>query len=282
MPENAPIASLLPEIQQGIFTWAGPGAPVVESHIRPNSRMSAAARFAIYSRDYFGRMRDVLRQDYGLVAALLGPEFWREVADTFILSHPSRHPNVNLYGGEFAEFLRRTGPEIPLDAGQTIPWEPLADVAELERAVAQAPLLENHDPLLPGAVSALPESLWPQARLTVGPGVRVLELAWPVNAMLDAFRDQQVSNLPPSPEPQFVQVWNRGGTTWRRQLAPVRAALLSRLAAGARLGECLETASLSLVEQGESPETAASEVQVWFAEWMTDGVFASIGVDTAE
>lgn len=281
MPEDAPIHSLFPRIQQGIFAWAGSGSPVVAMHIRPNSRMSAGARFAVYSRDYYGRMRDVLRQDHAVVAAVLGEDSWREVADAFILSHPSRHPNVNLYGGEFEEFLRRGGPGTESATLKGTPWQLLADVARLERAVAQAPLLDLHAPLQAEAVAALPESLWPEMRLTLGPGVRVLELSWPVNALLDAFHGPGLSGLPASPEPQFVQVWHQGGSTWRRQLTPVRAALLSRLGAGAKLAECLEAASRSLVEHGESTEGAAAAVQSWFAEWMADGIFASMDANDA-
>jgi len=242
--------------------------------------MTAAARFAIYSRDYYGRMRDVLRQDYGLVAKLLGDEAWRKIADAFIVAYPSRHPNVNLYGAEFARFLDQVGHD-DTGLGSQVRSENmrvLSDVARLERAVTEAPMIQDVPPLSADSLAHVEPETWAVARLVVRPSVRIIELIWPVNAMLSAHVRGEVLDLPASPSQCFVQVWRNGDATWRRELTSTRASMLKAMIDGMPLGQCVEQAAATIQNEGQTPEDAAALVQAWFAEWMADGVFAAIEI----
>src|SRR5712691_3043741 len=72
--------------------------------IRPSATLDAGARVAVYADAYFWRLRDVLREDFPRVAALLGPCF-EETCRGYLRAHPSEHPSVRHLGRHFAAFL---------------------------------------------------------------------------------------------------------------------------------------------------------------------------------
>jgi hypothetical protein len=94
-------------------------------------------------------LQGALRNCYPVVERLVGAEFFAYAAQCFIAHEPSRSPNLEDYGAEFAEFLRAFEP------AASLPY--LADVAALEAAIdriARAPddtaaqLLSSHYPVL--------------------------------------------------------------------------------------------------------------------------------------
>ena len=52
------------------------------------------------------RLRDVLREDFPGVAALLGPEQFDEVVSGYLAAFPSRWPSVRHLGHSLSEFFR--------------------------------------------------------------------------------------------------------------------------------------------------------------------------------
>jgi hypothetical protein len=78
-------------------------------------------RISVYSDAYYLRLRDVLREDFPKVTALLGDRF-DEVVRGYLETFPSEQPSVRHLGRALAEFLQ---------SREDIP-KCLADLAELE------------------------------------------------------------------------------------------------------------------------------------------------------
>jgi len=62
-------------------------------------------RIWVYSNAYYLRLRDVLREDFPRVAALLGRERFEDVVSGYLEVFPSKQPSVRHLGRALAEFL---------------------------------------------------------------------------------------------------------------------------------------------------------------------------------
>src|SRR5438093_7021934 len=80
----------------------GSPAPGLVELVAPRATLDVGARVGVYADAYFGRLRDVLREDFPHVAALLGPRF-EETARGYLRAHPSEHPSVRHLGRMFAD-----------------------------------------------------------------------------------------------------------------------------------------------------------------------------------
>jgi hypothetical protein len=259
----AGLTGLYTWVVQGIEQWADEGDPRVKAEIKPNSRMSAEDRFAIYSRDYYGRLREVLQQDYSAFAHAIGEKHWRVFVDRYLLAHPPRDHNLNTYGVEFADFVAAS--RLPKKAA-------LADLCRLERAIAQATLHEDKPALQKDALGSLAPEEWDRCQLEIRPAVKTLELAWPMNSYLSAWADGHAQELPVRPRRQWVQVYPVEGRTFRLSLSKPRYLLLDALREGKTLGEALVSTYMACRGRGISTE----QIQEWFADWMGDGVFCGL------
>jgi uncharacterized protein (UPF0276 family) len=302
-----PALKLYPWVQTGIETWADDSDPNIALQIRPNSRLAPAERFEIYSRDYYGRFRDVLASDYEAVAAAVGDKKWPDLADKFVQRWPSRSPNLNNWGAEFPAFIaEETATEKLANRAA------LADLATLERAVSVSSLLDDSQARLsPDALGKLSPGEWARLRLAPVPSVQLVELSYPVNAVLSAFYAAQrhahdggsaaggpgatsatsdghshthataaskAVKLPRKRVKQWVQVYRKDERTWRMALPAPRAALLRALMGAKSLGAALDAASSAAADStahGSEADDIAANIQDWFADWMSDGIFAA-------
>src|SRR5438093_1312823 len=89
----------------------GAPAPALVELVAPSATLDAGARIGVYADAYFGRLRDVLREDFPHVAALLAARF-DETARGYLRAHPSEDPSVRHLGRLFADFLEQR-PDLP-------------------------------------------------------------------------------------------------------------------------------------------------------------------------
>ena len=99
-------------------------APAFVRMVRGYDDSDRKTRIGVYADAYFLRLRDVLREDFPRVAALVGPEQFDEVVKGYLEAFPSRWPSVRHLGHALSEFLRH----------RTDTPKCLADLAELEWA----------------------------------------------------------------------------------------------------------------------------------------------------
>ena len=89
-----------------------------------------AERIAIYRRNIAANYRNALAASYPVVRRLTGAAFFGAAVDAYVVAHPSRSGDLNLYGDGFGDFLVQYAPAAPL------PYLP--DVARLEWAIDEA------------------------------------------------------------------------------------------------------------------------------------------------
>src|SRR5579859_1188704 len=65
-------------------------ADVAEAFIKPNDRLTAIERLAIYNRQYWMRLLDCLWDDYPGLRAILGQEKFELLRIAYLCAYPSR------------------------------------------------------------------------------------------------------------------------------------------------------------------------------------------------
>jgi hypothetical protein len=135
----------------------------------------ARDRIAIYRKTIFANYRKALSASYPVVKRLTGATFFHASVDAFVLAHPSRSGDLNIYGGSFGEFLASYPPAADL------PY--LADVARLEWAIDEANRASDA-PCVPESVLAqlagAPPDRLPTLRLRLEPSCRLVSSPYPI------------------------------------------------------------------------------------------------------
>ncbi|PQO97527.1 DUF2063 domain-containing protein [Pseudomonas frederiksbergensis] len=133
-----------------------------------------ASRFAVYRNNVQSSLINALADSYPVVVQLVGEEFFRAMAGSYVQSCPPQGPLINDYGKDFAGFIDHFEP------AACVPY--LADVARLERLRVQAYHAADAQPLSHAQIAtalADPQAL---SELTVGlhPSLNLLTSAFAV------------------------------------------------------------------------------------------------------
>ena len=213
-------------------------------------------RIRVYSDAYYLRLRDVLREDFPRVAALLGPERFEDAARGYLEVFPSKQPSVRHLGRALAEFLRRR---------EDIP-KCLADLAQLEWArveVFDAPDAESAT--ISDFVSVPPDA-WPALRFSTIPALQTLRAQYPVHQLWSGDESLDVAAANTS-----IRVWRANDC--RVLHAPMderESAGLRKMISGEPFAAICETfADLPAAE-------AAEEATALLARWIEDGIIRRV------
>lgn len=142
----------------------------------------APDRIDIYRNTFLTTLVRALRLCYPAVRKLVGDAFFEGTADIFVREHLPQAAYLDLYGGEFSEFLEGFEP------ARGLPF--LADVARLEWAVNRALHAPDAGPLDLQALAALTADGTSRIRLTPHPSVRWLRLGYPADIIWRAVLDR--------------------------------------------------------------------------------------------
>lgn len=137
---------------------------------------------AIYRNTVSSALVNALRISYPVVLRLVGAEFFEGTAREFIVEHAPRSACLNDYGDELADFLAQFAP------AATLPYLP--DVARLEWAVNEALHAPDAAPMDLTRLAALGEAALSLVSFTPHPGLRLLQLSFPADAIWSAVLDQ--------------------------------------------------------------------------------------------
>lgn len=236
----------------------------LETVVTPGPRLSALERLGIYNDGYFARLVECLRDDYPAVAYALGADVFEGVVRDYIRTHPSRSPSLNAYGADFPTFL----------CTRSEPWVHwLVELARLEWALVQVIHAETGTALAPNALAEVPPDAWPRVRFVPKPALELLDMAYPVNAFYQAFRDE-LEPAAPTPAASSLVVHRAGLVVYRLELAPAMRALLGDLLVGKTLGSALGELERRLAP-GELA-SAQANLSGWFGAWVAAGFFTAL------
>jgi hypothetical protein len=218
--------------------FAPPGAAPAFELAGP-ANADAAARIGIYRNAMFANYRRSLHASYPIVARLVGTPFFDATVGAFVRARPSNSGDLNVYGGDFGDFLATYPP------ASDLPY--LADVARLEWAVDEAQRAADSSQAPADVLAALaaiaPERLT-ETRLHLAPSVRLVASAYPILRIWQANQpahegDDHVS-LDEGAD-ALVAHRRADGVTIAR-IAAAEHAFLSELMREARLGDAVDVA----------------------------------------
>ncbi|MFA6920365.1 MAG: DNA-binding domain-containing protein [Gallionella sp.] len=157
----------------------GQALPAQAGAIYPNYCVDTAIE--VYRNNYRGNLHDALAGAYPVIVQLVGADFFRFMARSYIGEHPSRSANLYCYGDKLAEFLGSFEP------AQGLVY--LADVARLEWA-CQAAYLAADEPLISLPMLAkIPAEDYPD--LVLHTGCQLIYSNYPVAAIWHAHQAGQ-------------------------------------------------------------------------------------------
>jgi hypothetical protein len=238
-----------------------------EQMLTPGPRLSAIERLEIYRRGYHARLVECLADDYPVLKHALGDVAFEDLCRAYIAGHPSRGPNLNVFGRRMARFCLGEAPS-PFPRRSFA-----ADLAALEWAIVEVIHAPSSEALTLEGLGDVPAQAWEGARLVANPASRVLRFEHPVNAYFQAVRDGRTPSVPAG-ELSATVVYRSGATVWRMDLTAPMFDVLSSLVAGETLVASLSRAEGSAGEVDE--QVMAQRVTGWFREWVGSGLFARV------
>jgi hypothetical protein len=213
-------------------------------------------RIRVYLDAYYLRLRDVLREDFPRVAALLGPEQFGEVVKGYIQVFPSRWWSVRHLGGFLPEFLRHR-------KGST---ECLADLAELEWARVEVFDAPDAECATIADLVSVPADAWPALRFSPIPAIRILRAHYPVHQLWSGSKSLDLSAAETS-----LRVWRKNDCeVLHAPMDDRESAAFDKMISGEPFAAICETFA-------DLPELqAAQQATGLLARWIEDGIIGRI------
>jgi hypothetical protein len=231
-------------------------APAFVRMVRGYDDSDRKTRIAVYSDAYFLRLRDVLREDFPRVAALVGPEQFDEVVKGYLEAFPSRWPSVRHLGHALSEFLRHRK-DTP---------KCLADLAELEWARIEVFDAPDAECATIEDFISVPADAWPALRFSAIPALQTLHAQYPVQRLWSGG-----ASLGVSAEETALRVWRANDCrVFHAPMDQRESAALRKMISGEPFATICETFA-DLPEAGAAQEAAALLVR-----WIEDGIIARI------
>ena len=243
-----------------------PSAASLEGFVVSDAILAALPRLEVYANAYFLRILDVLKDEFGALAAALGEAGIHDVVTGYLLAHPPRHPSLRHVGDRLAAYLEADPRAEPFR--RRWPW--CADLARLETALQDAFDAPDAPALRRERLAALPQHAWPALRLRFQPSVRVLRLGWPVAELYSAWESDAPQTPPAARAAGAVLVWRRDETVRWRALDTLEADLLESARAGVHFEALCEIAASA---RGEA--TAPALVAGLLGHWVETGLLAA-------
>lgn len=234
--------------------------------VRGDEALDAVRRMTIYAESYFWRLAEVLRDQYRVLAWLLGPVRFHDFVTDFVWQRPSQSPDVRRFGVRLPGFLA----EHPLEAAHG----GLAELAAVEQAIVRAIDVPDEPVVGRAALQAVEAARWPTLRFGLAGHVRVLDTRRSYPRAFAAWRADEPSpdEVPPLPEdgPFRVLVWRHGLEVFHRALEPAPAAALRAIEAGEAF-EAVCEAALAV-----DPSLDPGALVGWLGRWLDDGLLSTL------
>jgi hypothetical protein len=231
-------------------------APALVRLVRGADDSDRKTRIRVYSDAYYLRLRDVLREDFPKVTALLGDRF-DEVVAGYLETFPSEQPSVRHLGRALAEFLQ---------SREDIP-KCLADLAELEWARVEVFDAPDAECATIDELASIPPSTWPSLHFSTIPAIQTLRAQYPVHQLWSTSESPDVS-----PTETALRIWRKNDfLVLHAPMDERESAALHKLISGETFAAICETFA-------DLPEmNAAREATGLLARWLEDGIIARIG-----
>lgn len=227
MPPLADVQLLLRDTMLG--GSADPVLPLLSGGRAP------ATRLAIHQRHYQASLVSALLGKFPACAWALGAPMVADAARAFVRCHPPAAPCIAEYGALFPDFLANHA-DMP-----SLPWA--RSLALLEWNLGHIAIAIDASPIGMDTLAAIDVARLPEAQLKLQPGVRYLELDWPVDELMKLFLSESgTEHFQIAPEPVCIELSGARGTFHIDRVNRATHAFRSSLADGSSIGAAAERA----------------------------------------
>jgi Putative DNA-binding domain len=252
------LKELQESFQQGILA----GDDSILAEIKDGSKEERKVLFGVYRHAYVARLAEVLADDYEQLHAYVGDAGFAKLAKSYIAAHPSDRRSARDFGRHVPDFLKA-------DTAFAKHLE-LAEIAALEKALADAFDGPEAEPLSLAALAAIPPEHWTKLVFTPHPTAQRLLFATNAADIWSALRDETAPPPPRRlPEPQAILTWRQDVTARFRPLEPEEAMMWNEASAGTRFGVLCEMVATYGGEDGADFRAAS-----YLKDWVDMGILA--------
>lgn len=153
-----------------------------------DNHISVEDRLKVYHNNIIGSVSASLRATFPVIEKLVGEDFLKGMARSFIFENPPTSGCLHSYGAGFDDFIRGYKPAAAL------PY--LADVATLEFAINAAYYARDDAAMAAGALAQVPEEELEQARLCLRPSATLIESSYPLMEIKNFCEDENAHDAP--------------------------------------------------------------------------------------
>lgn len=224
--------ALFSDVPQAPATWIHD----LESDLSGGATIDADARIAIYRNNLREGFRKALALEFPVIERLVGEDYFRQLALSFLAEHPSRAGDLHPIGEPFARFLE--------SRFAATSYAYLADVAALEWAYQQSAIAADAAPFDVAALRDIPVQAYGQLCFTLHPACALVQSQYPVLRIWavnqPAARGDEVVDL--SRGADYVLLRRDGHGVEMRSITAADFALLQAFSRQAPLADALEQA----------------------------------------
>jgi hypothetical protein len=244
--------------QRGILA----GDDAILDEVKDSAKEQRKVLFGVYRNAYVARLAEILDDDYEQLHAYLGDRAFAKLVKAYIAANPSDQRSARWFGRHLPAFVR--------DSETYAKHPEAAELAQLEKALADAFDGPDATPLGIEALAAVAPEAWPNLVFTPHP--TAIRLTFNTNAadIWSALKDEEA---PPKPEhliePQAIAVWRQDFMARFRPLPAEEAMMWDEAAKGVRFGVLCE-----MVATFGGEDDAELRAATYLKGWVDTGMLA--------
>ena len=216
-----------------------------------------SAILSVYHNGYSSRLLQALKENYPVLASILGDDDFTALATKFLHDSPSRTPSIRWFGSVLADFL--------LKQPQALPHPALYDLVRMEWAISTSFDAPNAEPFAVAKVLTVNPNEWPTLRFRTHPTLHLLEMNWKVEPLWTLLTENKQTEVEvPEKHRHHLLIWRVQYTVQWRLVQQIEAQLLEAVADGKMFFELCEIASKS--QAMGTAELMASYLKTWMEE----------------
>jgi hypothetical protein len=247
------------EFQRGILA----GDDAILGEVNDSSKEERRVLFGVYRNAYVARLAEILGEDYEQIH---GDRAFANLVRAYIAGNPSDQRSARWFGRHMPAFIAKSG---------TFADHPeVAELAALEKALADAFDGPDAEPLRFAELAELPADAWPG--LVFEPHPAAIRLTFATNAaeIWTALKNETAPPKPTRlPEPQALLVWREGFMARFKPLSTEEAMMWDEAAKGVRFSVLCEMVA-TFAGEDEAELRAASYLKGWVDMGMLAGFVA--------
>jgi len=245
------LKQLQESFQRGILA----GDDAILGEVNDSAKERREVLFGVYRNAYVARLAEILGEDYEQVHSYLGDAGFAKLVGAYIAAHPSDRRNARWFGRHLPAFIS--------NSATFAKHKEVAEIAALEKALADAFDGPDAEPLALSGLAVLAPEDWPD--LVLQPNPTSIRLTFATNAA-DIWSALKNETAPPKPlhlpEPQAVVVWRQDFMARFRPLSPEEAMMWDEAVKGVRFGVLCEMVAMFGGEDGAELR-AATYLKGW-------------------